>query len=133
MTPLVARLAADLLLCLHLAFVAFVVLGGLMVLRWPRLAWVHLPAAVWGALVELAGWYCPLTNWENRLLRRAGDAGYEGGFVDHYLVSLLYPPGLERWHQMALGVVVIALNIAFYLLVLRRRRAGAAAKREEIG
>ncbi|MDQ2669395.1 MAG: DUF2784 domain-containing protein, partial [Gemmatimonadota bacterium] len=85
------RVLADLVVGLHLAFVVFVVLGGLLVLRWPRLALVHLPVAVYGALIEWIGWVCPLTPLENMLRREAGGAGYEGGFVEHYIVPLLYP------------------------------------------
>jgi hypothetical protein len=117
---------ADAVLLLHLAFVAFVAAGGLLVLRWPRLAWLHLPAAVWGALVELAGWICPLTPLENFLRERAGRTGYSGDFVEHYLMLLIYPSGLTANMQLLLGVGVLAVNLAIYAAVLfraRRRRA----------
>lgn len=121
------RLAADAVLVVHALFVAFVVLGGLAVLRWPRLAWLHLPAAAWGALIEFAGWICPLTPLENRLRRLGGEAGYGGGFVETYLLAALYPEGLSRPVQVALGVLVLAVNAAVYgLLVARRRRRRAA-------
>lgn len=116
------RLLADAVVLVHLGFVLWVVLGGLAVLRWPVAAWLHLPAAAWGALVELAGWYCPLTDVENALRRRAGAAGYEGGFVEHYLLPVLYPRGLTREVQVALGVGVIVLNLAVYSGILYRRR-----------
>jgi hypothetical protein len=117
-----ARLLADAVLGLHLAFVLFVVLGGPLALRWPRLAWLHLPAAAWGAGIEFTGGVCPLTPLENRLRRLAGQAGYEGGFVEHYVTAALYPDGLTREVQVALGVGVVLLNAAVYGLMLGRRR-----------
>ena len=118
---------ADLVVALHLLFVAFVVLGGLLVLRWPWLAWLHLPAATWGALIEFAGWTCPLTPLENALRERAGGTGYPGGFVEHYLLPILYPSELTRALQVGLGVLVLVLNGGVYWYVLRRvrRREGA--------
>ncbi|HEU4521044.1 MAG TPA: DUF2784 domain-containing protein [Thermoanaerobaculia bacterium] len=113
-------LAANAIALLHFLFIVFVVLGGLLVLRWPKLMWVHLPAAIWGVLIEFAGWYCPLTTWENRLLRRAGQEGYSTGFVEHYLFALIYPDGLTRGMQMALGMLVLAINIAVYVRVFQR-------------
>lgn len=120
MTVLI-RLAADALALLHLGFVLFVAFGGLLVLRWPRLAWLHLPAAAWGAWVEFAGWFCPLTPLENALRRIAGTAGYSGGFIDHYLWPLIYPAGLTRDVQLALGLGVVAINTAVYGVLLARR------------
>jgi hypothetical protein len=108
------RIAADLLVVVHALFVAFVVLGGLLVWRWPRLAWTHLPAAAWGACIELAGWTCPLTPLENALRRAGGEAGYTGGFIDRYLVPLLYPAGLTRGESVVLGIGVVVLNLAIY-------------------
>lgn len=116
------RILADAVLALHLAFVAFVVLGGLLVLRWPRLAWVHLPAAAWGALLEFGGWYCPLTPLEKHLRMLGGGAGYEGGFIAHYLLPMLYPQGLTRSAQVALGLLVVVVNVAIYARLLARRR-----------
>ena len=112
---------ADLVVGVHVLFVAFVALGGLLVLRWPRVAWLHLPAAVWGALIEFTGGVCPLTPLEQALRRRAGEGGYRGDFVEHYLLPALYPHGLTRRAQLVLGLLVIAANLTIYALVLRRR------------
>ncbi|MEW5930913.1 MAG: DUF2784 domain-containing protein [Gemmatimonadota bacterium] len=122
------RFLADTVLVLHLAFVLFVALGGLLVLRWRRAAWVHLPAAAWGAAVMFTGWICPLTPLENWLRGLGGEAGYRGGFVEHYVVSVLYPAGLTRGIQVALGLGVILVNVAVYwrFLVTRRRERSAA-------
>jgi uncharacterized protein DUF2784 len=119
-----SRLLADLVVVVHLAFVLLVVFGGLLVLRWPRLALVQLPAAVWGVVIEWAGWICPLTPLENSLRARGGAAGYSGGFVEHYLLGLLYPAGLTRNSQIVLGLTVLVVNAAAYgLLLARWRRA----------
>ncbi len=115
-----ANLAATALAVLHALFIAFVILGGVLVLRWPRLMWLHLPAAVWGVLIEFAGWYCPLTTWENAMLRRAGRAGYSNGFVEHYLFAVIYPEGLTRTMQIAIGVAVLLVNVAVYARLLQR-------------
>lgn len=106
----------------HFAFVLFVVLGGLLVLRWRRIAWVHLPCAVWGALIEFAGCICPLTPLENWLRRRAGGADYSGGFIEHYVMPILYPVGLTRPVQIALGTAVIVVNVGLYCWILRRQK-----------
>jgi len=116
------RSLADLVLLVHLAFVLFVVLGGLIVLRWPRVAWVHVPVALYGAAIEFLGFICPLTPLEVRLRRLGGEAGYEGGFVEHYVTAALYPAGLTRELQLGLGVGVLVLNAVVYGLVVRRRR-----------
>lgn len=116
------RLAADLVALIHLGFIVFVVGGGLAVLRWPRAAWLHLPAAAWGAGIVLFGGVCPLTPLENALRRAAGQAGYEGGFIEHYLMPILYPVGLTRGMQVVLGLLVVAVNLAVYTIVLARRR-----------
>jgi hypothetical protein len=117
------RFLADAVVLVHLAFILFVAAGGLLVLRWPRLAWVHVPAVVWGALIELAGWICPLTPLENRLRAAAGDAAYAGGFIDRYIMPIVYPDGLTRGMQLALGIAVIAVNLLIYgRLVIRRKR-----------
>lgn len=118
-------IAADLVILLHLGFILFVVLGALLVLRWPPLAWLHLPAVAWGAIVELSGQaICPLTPLENDLRQAAGWAGYPGGFIDHYLLPLIYPPGLTHDMQVGLGIGMMALNtLAYAVLLARRRRA----------
>jgi hypothetical protein len=119
------RLLADLTLLIHLAFVVFVVLGGLLVLRRPRLAWLHLPAAAWGAWVELAGWPCPLTPLENWLRVQGGGAAYSTSFVEHYLVPVLYPSELTRGLQVLLGAFVIILNAVVYGTLLRQHRGSS--------
>jgi hypothetical protein len=115
------RVLADGVLALHLAFIIFVVLGGLLVLRWPRLAWIHLPIAAYGVLIEFVGWVCPLTPLENRLRHLGGQAGYSGGFIEHYLLPLIYPSRLTYGMQVALGLAVLAVNALIYAVVLRRR------------
>jgi hypothetical protein len=122
----VNALLADLIVLVHVAFVAFVALGGLFVLRWPRLAWAHLPAAAWGAVIEFTGWICPLTPLENELRARGGAAPYAGDFVARYLMPLLYPEGLTRDAQLGLGVLVVIVNAAIYLHVMRHRPARRA-------
>jgi len=124
---LIYRVLADLVLVIHLAFVLFVVLGGLLVPRWPRLAWLHLPAAVWGVLIEYSGWICPLTPLENSFRVRGGEAGYSGGFIQHYIQPTLYPSGLTRSTQLVLGSVVLLLNLAAYAIVFRRSRDSSSA------
>jgi len=121
-------LLADLVLAAHLAFVLFGALGGLLALRWRQAPWVHLPAVAWGAFVEISGGICPLTPLENRLRQAAGAIGYEEGFVEHYLVSLLYPAALTRDLQYALAALLIALNAAIYAVVWRRYRGGAGQR-----
>lgn len=116
------RLVADAVLVLHLAFILFAALGALLAWRWPRVPWLQLPAAVWGFLVEAAGWPCPLTSIENRLRVAAGDAGYAGGFIEHYLLPLIYPPGLDRPLQGALALLLIAVNAALYLWLWRSKK-----------
>jgi hypothetical protein len=119
---LIYRSLAELILALHLAFVLFVVLGGLLVLKWPRVAWLHIPAAIWGVLIEYTGWICPLTPLENSLRTRGGEAGYSGGFIEHYIQPLLYPAGLTRSTQVVLGSLALALNLTAYGIVVSRMR-----------
>ena len=111
--------AATAIALLHLAFIVFVLFGGLFDLRWPKLAWVHLPAAVWGVMIEFFGWWCPLTKWENHFLRQAGKAGYDGGFVAHYIMPIIYPPGLTREMEIAIGVIVLIINVTVYVKAFR--------------
>ena len=124
------RWLADLVLVVHLAFVVFVVLGGLLLLRWPRMAWVHAPAAIWGILTEYAGLICPLTPLEIALRRRGGEEGYTGGFIEHHVTAWLYPSGLSRGMQVVLGTLALALNAAVYwrVVVHHRRRPSSGAK-----
>jgi len=121
MTTLYTSLA-DAIVLLHFGFVLFVVFGGLLVLRWRRVAWLHLPAAAWGAFVELYLNTCPLTPLENWLRARAGLSTYGGGFIDHYIVPVIYPPGLTPLLQAALGVALVAGYILVYGLAWRRSR-----------
>lgn len=114
------RLASDLVVVLHLLFILFVTAGGLLVLRWPRLALLHLPAVVWGAVIEFTGSICPLTPLENHFSRLAGRQGYGGGFIEHYLLPIIYPDGLTREIQIGLGLLVVAVNAGAYLLLIRR-------------
>ena len=119
---MIYKLLADLVFLAHLAFVLFVVLGGIVVWWVPKLAWLHLPAVAWGTLIEFAGWICPLTPWEQSLRQLAGDRGYAGGFIEHYLLPLLYPQGLTREVQVALGAAVLLINLVAYALILHRHR-----------
>ena len=121
---MIYRLLADVVVILHVGFVAFVVLGGFLLRRWPRLVYAHVPVAVWGVLIEFAGWVCPLTPLENSLRRRGGEAGYEGGFIDNYVMPVLYPIGLTRNVQYLLGLFALLMNIVAYTMFLRRRRGG---------
>jgi hypothetical protein len=122
---------ADATLILHLVFIAFIVLGGLLVARWPRAVWLHLPAAAWGVLIEVAGWICPLTPLENWLRLRAGQRGYSGSFVEQYLLPIIYPDALTRNVQFVLAALVLVVNVAVYAFVIgrRNRRPTAAAGR----
>jgi hypothetical protein len=114
------RLLADAVLLVHAAFVAFVVLGGFWVLSRPKLAWVHLPIVAWGAGIELLGGICPLTPLEDHYRRLAGEQGLQGGFIEHYLLAALYPEGLTRGVQVALGIFVLVVNAAIYAAAWRR-------------
>jgi hypothetical protein len=116
------RILADLLVVLHLAFAAFVIFGGFLAWKWRWVAFVHLPALAWGFWVETSGQICPLTPLENHLRQLAGEARYAGGFLDHYLVAILYPPGLTRTDQWVLAALLLAINIVAYGALLRPRR-----------
>jgi len=113
---------ADLIVALHFGFILFVSLGGLLVLKWPKLMWLHLPAAIWGASIEFAGWICPLTYLENRL-RSASGGQYASDFIEHYLMPIIYPAGLTREIQIGLGIAVIVLNLLIYAKVIYRAKA----------
>ncbi|MAE22444.1 DUF2784 domain-containing protein [Pseudomonas chengduensis] len=116
------RMAADALVLVHLGFILFVLLGGLLALRWPRLIWLHLPAVAWGIVVECLHLGCPLTPWENQMRRMAGQAGYEGGFIEHYLIPLIYPAGLTPQIQLWLGAIVVLVNLVVYAWLIWRWR-----------
>lgn len=123
-------LLADAVVVLHFAFILFVGLGALSAYRWPKMAWAHIPCALWGAWIEITGGICPLTPLEGRFRRMGGEAGYAGGFIDHYLVPIIYPSGLTRAHQSLLGSLVVAINLGAYGFLLWRRSAdtgGASA------
>ena len=123
------RLLADGVVIVHFLFIVFVVGGGLLVLRWPRLAMLHIPAACWGTLIELSGWICPLTPLENGFRQAAGEAGYQQSFIEHYLLPVIYPAGLTRGIQLAMAAAVILINLLIYgWLVHRRRRARSGAE-----
>ncbi len=115
---------ADAVVVVHLGFVLFVLSGGFLALRWRRVMLLHLPSAAWGALVEIAGWECPLTPLENWLRLRGGEVAYRGGFVDHYLLPVLYPQPFPRRLGLLLGGVVLAVNAVAYFALLRRMRSG---------
>lgn len=119
---------ADLIVAIHFAFVLFVVFGGLLALRWPRVVWLHVPAVIWGALVEFTGWICPLTPLENRLRRAGGETGYQGDFIAQYILPALYPNGLTREDQLMLGALAIAINVAVYAAVVVRHRRSQAKR-----
>ena len=125
-----ARLLADLVLLVHFAFVAFAILGGLLVFHWERARWIHLPVLAWGVAIELVGWICPLTPLENALRRAGGEAGYEGGFVEHYLVPILYPGDLTREHQIRMGLALLLFNVGVYGLWASRRRRASTGRAE---
>jgi Protein of Unknown function (DUF2784) len=122
----VTAVLADLVVLLHSLFVLFVIFGGLLVLRWWKVIYLHLPAVAWGAFIELAGGICPLTPLENALRSRAGLEGYQGGFIEHYILPVLYPAGLTRNVQLVLGALVIGINLMVYAVVLRSRGGGTA-------
>jgi Protein of Unknown function (DUF2784) len=129
------QILADAVLILHFAFVAFVLAGALLLLRWRKLVWVHLPAALWGAVVEFTGWICPLTPLENRLRERAGTAGYSGDFVGRYLLPVIYPDALTARAQLVLGLLVVGVNVALYAVVTaesRRSRANGSIRESPV-
>jgi len=125
---MIERIAADLIVLLHFGFIVFVGLGALLSLRWKGAAWLHVPTAVWGATIEFTRGVCPLTPLEQRLRLAAGEAGYSGSFIEHYLLPIIYPAGLDESFQYALGVLVILINLAAYAWVLFRRSRRASAR-----
>lgn len=114
-------LLAALTVFVHVAFVIFAAAGGVIVLRWPRVAWLHLPAVAWAVFVELSGGFCPLTPLENEFRERGGLQPYSGDFVANYVLPVLYPEGLTRDVQIWIGLGVLAINVAAYAWMMRRR------------
>jgi hypothetical protein len=119
---MIYRVLADAVVIVHVLFVAFVVFGGFVAWRWRRVAWVHVPAALWGVAIEFGGWICPLTPLENALRARAGLAGYSGGFVEHYVMGWLYPAGLTPTRQAVLGALALLVNLVAYGILWRPPR-----------
>jgi drug/metabolite transporter superfamily protein YnfA len=119
----VYNVLANAILLAHLLFIAFVICGGLLVIRWPRLAVVHLPAAVWGAVVEIFGWVCPLTPLENHFRLLAGNSSYSGDFIARYLIPAIYPENMTITKQYIFGVIVIVINIIFYSIAIQKLRS----------
>ena len=117
---MIYRALAELTLATHAVFIVFVVIGGFLAIRVRRVAWFHIPCAIWGALIEFAGWTCPLTPLENVLRRAGGEAGYNEGFIERYLLPLIYPGDLTRELQFLLGALAVGLNLIAYWLVFRR-------------
>ena len=115
------KVLADLIVALHFGFILFVIFGGLLALKWPKMIWLHLPAAVWGALIEFAGWICPLTYLENRL-RSASGGQYASDFIEHYIMPIIYPSGLTREIQIGLGIAAIMLNLLVYKAIFTDRK-----------
>lgn len=123
---MIERIAADIIVIVHFGFILFVGLGAFLSLRWRRAAWLHVPAAIWGAAIEFRHGVCPLTPLEQRLRMIAGDAGYSGSFIEHYLLPIIYPSGLDQRVQYVLGTLVLVINLAVYGWLLYRRRRGSA-------
>ena len=118
---MLVKISADLLVLLHFAFIVFVVLGGFLVLKWGKVALLHIPCALWGAFIEFSGWVCPLTPLEHSLREAAGEKAYSGGFIDYYIMPIVYPTGLTREIQIVLGVIVLIINLCVYGLVIYKR------------
>ena len=119
---MLAKIAADLLLLIHLGFILFVAIGGLLVLKWRKVSWLHIPCVLWGVTVELTGRICPLTPLENKLRIAAGETGYSGGFIEHYIMPIIYPVGLTQNLQLILGALLLVINVSIYSLVIIRTR-----------
>jgi len=122
------RLMADIVVVIHFAFTIFVLLGGILTIWWRKVVWLHIPAAVWAAFIEFAGWICPLTPLENRLRIKGGEAGYPGGFVEEYILPVIYPAGLTREIQIILGILVITVNLVIYWKVFHKAFSGKQFK-----
>jgi hypothetical protein len=119
---MVYRALADFIVLVHFCFVFFSVVGGLLVLKWKKIIWIHLPAVFWAILIEVMGWICPLTPLENWFRQKSGTTGYQAGFIEHYILSLLYPARLTRSFEIVLGLFVLAVNVGIYGWILRVQR-----------
>lgn len=117
---MINRVLANLVVGFHFVFILFAVLGGFLVLRWKRCAWIHLPIVLWSVLIELVGWVCPLTPLENWLRGKGGEVAYENGFIEHYILPIIYPTALTPNVQIVLGIMVLGVNLGIYTWVLRR-------------
>ena len=120
---MLARLITDFLVVVHFLFIAFVVFGAFLVFKWWWFSLLHIPSVLWAVLLELKGWVCPLTPLEHYFRQMAGSNDYKGGFIDHYIVAIVYPEGLTRDMQVALGFIVLAINLAIYTLIYLRQRS----------
>jgi len=118
---MIAGFTADMIVLVHLGFIVFVALGGFLVIKWHNIAFLHIPCALWGVLIAFGGWICPLTPLEMHFRKLAGIAGYDGGFIDHYVMPIVYPAGLTRGMQIAFGVTILAVNLIVYARVLVNR------------
>lgn len=128
---MIAGLVADIIVLAHLGFILFVALGGILVVKWGKVAFLHLPCALWGMLIAWGGWICPLTPLEMHFRQLAGQAGYTGGFVDHYVMPIVYPEGLTRGMQIAFGVTILTVNLLVYARVLVKRARRRKDRAEE--
>jgi hypothetical protein len=122
---MVYSLLADLIILLHFMFILFVLCGGLLVLKWKWLIFIHIPAAIYGILIEIESWVCPLTPLEVHFKMKAGESIYQGGFIEHYLIPIIYPPGLNRTIQIILAAMVLILNIIIYTMVFYKYKSNS--------
>ncbi|MCC5789224.1 MAG: DUF2784 domain-containing protein [Opitutales bacterium] len=120
-----AHVLAQLVVGIHFLFILYALLGALVVWRWPKTVWLHVPVFLWAGLIIMGGWICPLTPLEITLREKAGQEGYDTGFIEHYLFRVIYPEGLTRGMQVVLGLAVFALNAAIYGTLLDRWRKGS--------
>jgi hypothetical protein len=125
----VYAILADAIVVLHLLFILFVVSGGFLALKWPKLVYLHIPAVVWGVYIEFSGGICPLTPWENWLRLQSDQLGYQGGFIEHYIIPIIYPAGLTRDVQMVLGLAALLINVVAYSLLVMQWRKRSNKKR----
>jgi hypothetical protein len=119
------RLLANAVVIVHALFIVFIVFGGFLTWRWRWVAVLHIPCAIWGVLIEYRGWICPLTPLENSLQVKAGQSGYSGGFIEHYVLPAIYPSGLTPRVQTVLGTVVLVINLFAYGVLARRLLRGS--------